>query len=813
MNLYIYKYNNYYNRIVKQEETLEAYGDPIHVISGCKDFSPNDGVNTQHIFGSVANNYDGSGDYIIVTDDYNSIVSRWFIIETQFNRQGQWNIQLRRDLVVDYYDTIIEADCFIEKAIVPDFNPLVYNSEQMDFNQIKTSETLLKDETGCAWIVGYYNRKPQAKINPETEGPFYDPETGEILEYEDHLLEAETTLPSNRYDAVINDSFDEWYGDGKRISRSSTFTWTITGRYYNILDNGALYTFDRFSSSLEKIKVKETTGLHLPGYDGWNKLKSAEYVRTSFDYTRLNNLTNSFFGALSAQEMIDLKNLNGKIVKFTGGEQDEYYTITISEPKVESVTKNVQQAGEATLYNYMKEVVNDREIFGGTPNNKAFAVTYDQTTYEIFATSVASGIRKVKVDTTKAHLNDAGYDMFALPYPTSAQKEEVKVRYNQGEILTMTQEETMAIATALASKYSGGGVLYDLQLLPYCPCRWVKMDPDGYLDYGLDPQSVTEIKDGSDNVKGYMLHATQSSFTLDIPLNLQCENIKMENQTDMYRLCSPNYNGQFEFNLAVNGGRVDFINVDCTYLPYNPYIHMNPNFAGLYGQDFDDARGLICGGDFSLPIMNDAWQTYQLQNKNYLNSFNRGIESLKKQQSVARAQDIVSIITGTAQGALGGAFAGSMKPFKVGAGVGAFAGGLASLLGGFTDLHLNEILRADAMDYTQDMFGYQLGNIQALPQSIGKTTAYTYNNKVFPILEYYTCTDVEKRAFAQKIAYNSMSVGMIDNIQNYVGNSWSWGDITSKGYIKGSIIRMEGLEDEFHLLKNISDEIYKGVYF
>ena len=28
----------------------------------------------------------------------------------------------------------------------------------MGFNQIKTTETLLKDETGCAWIVGYYAR-------------------------------------------------------------------------------------------------------------------------------------------------------------------------------------------------------------------------------------------------------------------------------------------------------------------------------------------------------------------------------------------------------------------------------------------------------------------------------------------------------------------------------------------------------------------------------------------------------------------------------------------------------------------------------
>ena len=32
VNLYIFKYNNYYNRIVKYEDTLADYGQYIHLI-------------------------------------------------------------------------------------------------------------------------------------------------------------------------------------------------------------------------------------------------------------------------------------------------------------------------------------------------------------------------------------------------------------------------------------------------------------------------------------------------------------------------------------------------------------------------------------------------------------------------------------------------------------------------------------------------------------------------------------------------------------------------------------------------------------
>lgn len=80
----------------------------------------------------------------------------------------------------------------------------------------------------------------------------------------------------------------------------------------------------------------------------------------------------------------------------------------------------------------------------------------------------------------------------------------------------------------------------------------------------------------------------------------------MANECCSWRLTSSNYNGTWEFNVAKNGGSVEGFRIDYTYRPYSPYIHVAPLFKGLYGDVNDDARGLICNGDFSIDLVSDA---------------------------------------------------------------------------------------------------------------------------------------------------------------------------------------------------------------
>ena len=274
----------------------------------------------------------------------------------------------------------------------------------------------------------------------------------------------------------------------------------------------------------------------------------------------------------------------------------------------------------------------------------------------------------------------------------------------------------------------------------------------------------------------------------------------------MYRLCSPNYADIFEFNAAKNNGVTKFI-VDLTYKPFTPYIHVCPDFGGLYGnnrwEDRETPRGLICGGDFSITALTDAFETYALQNKNYQLSFQRQIQNMEVSNSIQRQLEIASAISGSVSGAASGSLVGSLGG-PVGAVIGGVVGGVVSAAGGALDYSFNEKLRNEALDYTKDQFGYQLGNIKALPDTLAKLTTFTANNFIYPILEYYTCTDEEKQALQDKIKYNGMTVMRIGTINQFLQSEPS--------YIKGKLIRLESVRDDYHMIKSIAEELYKGVF-
>ena len=69
MTIYVLSgFNNYYNRIVKKFDTIEEYMPYVLHTQNNYNFVPNDGVNTQVVLGSNVNTYDGTGDYLIVTE-------------------------------------------------------------------------------------------------------------------------------------------------------------------------------------------------------------------------------------------------------------------------------------------------------------------------------------------------------------------------------------------------------------------------------------------------------------------------------------------------------------------------------------------------------------------------------------------------------------------------------------------------------------------------------------------------------------------------------------------------------------------------
>lgn len=783
-SIFIYNYNNYYNRKVKKADALIGYGSPVYTESSTNlNFNPNDGVTTAFVAGRVSNSYNGRGDYLIYSEDNTSITSRWFVLEATRARKGQYNLVLKRDVIVDNYDAVMNGTALIEKGIVDDSNPLIYNGEPIPVNQIKTKEYELRDDTDAAWIIGYIARNTSYDNGGSTDKNKITFETSVIIPditvaslsawtYNKYVgKQLARSIPTPFFDFALKD-----YNFNKKAYRNFSFDNNITNEFVKTgkFDNALrVYTFDYFMNWLmtKKSDIEDKTSQY-------NKLYfSADVSVNQADYDTLSLL-------------------QGKIIQAG----TDYYKIHIAVKSRETIVDINENKQGQYMYDYLYDLFNsyDSQFIYGHGFYGRYVWNYDTVALSLEPMTYGAYTCMFPDENSRYHLKDAPYDMFAIPYSDT------------GALQGLKHNKTLALSIAQELSRKLDANLYDMQILPYCPFGGYNIISKGNMLFTKsDAKRTTRVVDDNDITKLYIVWCTASSGTknITIPDSIAYTNKKIENQCSMYRLVSPNFNGQFEFNLAKNDTKtLNTFNVDFTYMPYNPYIHITPvPFSGLYGSDFNDARGLICGGDFSLARVNDAWQSYQLQNKNYQAIFDRKIQNMDTNRKYDRINDVASAIAGSVQTVMAGVTLGSA--------VGGAVGGAFGLGAGVADVALNEFKYQESRSYAQDVHKYQLENVQALPYSLSKTTAFTFNNKIFPILEYYTCTDEEKFAVANEIANTGMTVGVIGQIQDYAFNTWSYKDIVSRNFVKCRLIRLEDVKDDAHTLDAISNELNKGVYF
>lgn len=773
-NITIIKYNNYYNRLFKRPDLdTDGYNYLIQYTTGLSsltdystyeniNFFKGDYINAELVLNTSRDNCD----YLIESEPVTGkVLSRWFVIENDTTRSGQSKFTLRRDVFVDYYEDYVDAPAYIEKATCNPNDIAIYNQEEITFNEIKQSEDKLTDFSKVSWIVGYFapnaadltDTVPIANINYSTQ----------------------SNIPVNTTYKVIN----------------------------------------KCTTDIE-IRVRNQSGWYID-FNTAGKAESIYQLKNlslNFQYADKNNIKNFIqSNADTIQELFydntykkkdTWSKLDGSYVYCTGNSTFYQISVTTSNTTETGYLANDNEITTSIRSLLLNAGLGIQEESGNAQYvKKNLSLTNVTVTYTAVS-DLAQLSYTISQNTNK--LSDAPYKIFAIPY-TSVRFKYTDDQQVEHTVKTLTNPITLNLATAIATKLGTGtgGSLYDLQLVPYCPFQEVLTDIDhGWLELnGVEKGKDYEfITDNQSAVKGIILFPKQSTFTFDInrEINLPTTAIerKIEGQCNKYRLCSPNYSAMFDFNLLKTGSITKF-NVDCTYKPYSPYIHINPNWLGLYGQDFNDARGLILQGDFSLPIITEQWQQYQINNKNYLNSFNRQIDSVELNNKYAKQQDIFNAISGTIGGATSGAVGGSK--FKAGgAAIGAAVGGLTSAAAGIYDVSVNEKLRNDALDLTKDQFNYNLQNIQALPNTLAKVSSFDANNKLVPILEYYSCKDEEKQIFRDKLTYNGMTINRIGTINEFLQSE--------RTYIKGQFIRLENVHDDYHAAKALAEEFYKGVY-
>lgn len=789
MDIYLLSYNNYYNRQYKHEENLSAYlSYVVYQVAGVNTWVNGDGVDNSWRTGIIDSDI-SAADYLLTCSGAD-ILGRWFIVEKNEISKNRYVLTLRRDLLGESLP-IIENDAFFaERCILPDTSPYIYNAEDFRVNRIKRKETPIKDKTGVPWIIGYFNKEIESK-----------PITGNLDATADITVDS---LQNWTFYEYISNPFNGFCPDE---AVNLTLYWANVEYSYAAIPNWIIYeesSYERKSTgstwrqNVYSTPKREFNRNFANGYlynrEGCPTLAQ---VLSALPQNICASAIRTAMNIKSDSETKSLYALNGAVIHETNS--NKYYKINIisSSQQLSETINNLETSRDgvstinAICTNQLKGLLNvgletQRNLFTMRAN-----VTQSFVTLEDITASVAT--LSYSIPTGHRNTEDAPYDILAIPYGV----------FNG----TGNEKLAMSAINALIATYNVGtsSPVFDVQLLPFCPL--FETDPTK-LTVDID---YVQIKGPHSESLGNVYFSSRSTFALSLPLDtpVSVQNPKIENICDIYRLVSPNYNGQFEFTAAKNGG-LSVINVDATYIPFNPFIRIAPAFGGLYGTEFKDARGLICGGDFSLPIITSAWVSYQQNNKQYQNIFDRQIKNIEFTQEQQRIQERWNAATGAVSGGMQGAQMGAAAgPW--GAVAGAVIGAGASLAGASLDQYYNELARREAIGYTKDVHRLNLQSIEAQPDSLARTTAFNATNKIFPILEYFTCTDEEKKAVAKSISENSMRAGFVTTIAEIARNHWSYGDLEDRGYISGKLIRTS-LNEDPHYLTALNDELLIGFY-
>ena len=699
-NVYFLKYNNYFNKILKKKNTIEDYIEyQVGQRQTDTNFIPGNGISTTHVI-NYGWGLNDNPDYVVVTDSSNNILSRWFVIDADRTRAGQYSLTLKRDILADEIDNILEAPAFITIGKLLDTDPMIFNDEAIKVNQILNSEVLLKDETGVPWIVAYLPK----------HGQEIKDEQGNVINWEGKTVNGLSALPNADFTFNSLGEALTAMGTGQRILTS----FKAKANFSDNPDYSAYYVDVKYENSNYSYS---STGILPPsGYFYYSYYPSSEWYGRRNDSlaTGLTSGIRSDHGihtTLTAYSSI-LSQYNGKTISVDG----RIYRVNITFTSETVINRENYEGSSTNTYLNVKNALINNEVIDSVNGNASqiiYTYYYGYKSPNITFTEILGININFEISSTRRSLRDQPYDMICLPYKdpsgnkVTIYKNNVEVDYDPDAMLNL--------ATNLITTY-GSSVVYDVQVLPYCPVRdLVGANGDilfGTLDIG---PRVTPIKDDNDNEVGYVFYCYESSATFDIPYVISSDNPKLSHITEVYRLSSPNYDGEYEFDPFMNGG-VEYFNVDFTYLPYQPWIKINPNYKYLYGEDLNDSRGLICGGNYSISQMNDAWANFQMNNVNYQNIFDRQIKNMKFNNKMQLIDQSISAGTSAITQGLG--IGGLINPI---AGVGS---GIASALGGGVDLFITRQKQKEALGYTRDNFNYNLQNVQALPQTISKVTAF-----------------------------------------------------------------------------------------
>ena len=814
--VYFYKFNNYYNRIIKRYATIAEYTSNATLLGkqeNCN-FVHGDGVNSSFVWNKDASTTD-TPDYVVV-DDYKGNISRWFVTNSFKTRDRQDRLTLRRDLIADYWDDVIKhSPCLIRKGYVGETSPFLFNDEGVRYNKVKEEEILIKDASNCSYIVGFISNNAAA-VNPING-------TASATNY-DYVYSSLADFPFKDYVEGAGNNHTEV---ATKLVRDLfyTFKFSATGAPVGSSVYNAELDFNRFG------------GTKLPGYTNGYASGGTSPNNTSWLYYKINgdnlgtvvsttrniasergdlirryaNAIVSKCNNLSVMENLakqlfpleestynELAIFDGKYIKVGAVIYKAKLVSTNTTTRTYNATNVMRGVFRTALmpseveldnisptYYYTDDVVNDGDL-------KVMSNTADF--YLQFVEEPMNYTTELKAANIRTHLLDQPYDMFVMINDDG-------VAYKVGtDNYTSNHEININMAQAICEA-SGTNAVYDIQIVPFNPIQGAILADNSinWLNY-----DAVAIKDTNNNIVGHYIMCNKSSFKLTLDkteLKFNPTDLKFDYNTKLYRLCSPNQETVFEFSPAMNGG-IDTWEVSCDYRPFTSYIKVQPTWKKWYGQaeynGLTDFRGLVYNSSLCVTQLSDAWSNYVANNKNYQQLFDNQINTLTKQNEIQ---------INAAEETLG------LRSFT-----GMPIGSVLRTIGGMKDIDMQKELNNVAISKLETDFKYQLDNIKAMPHTIKKLTNINEDTRIFPYIEIYSATSDEINSYNLKTeftGYTIMTTGFITDFLKPVtyNNIWLEDGLT---FIQASLINLDLTRSEEtadnHMAVEIASELDKGIY-
>lgn len=776
MKLYLLSHANYFNRKIIPLVTGEL-DNALYTIDPVN-FNEGDGITA-----SVIVNTDEIGNYVVIENG--DIYSHWFVTDNVFIRKKQQRLSLKRDVILDNWSDVVNAPCHINRAMLNNAdNDFIFNSEGYSFNQIKVDETLLYDWSYSPWIVIYVDKNVAYPIKID------------LPSSSDNVITLSGSLESWEYNKYIVNPMQYNGGD------SFTYRHKIQ---VQMGEQSSARTLD-----ISSVDASYSVSIaFIPRTMGFSSPLAYQQISDTYkeDLSNINNIAITYLKNQISTFENDSTNLsnflsyNGKVIYFSG--ENKYYYISITQ--LRKNTQTFEGSLSDPIYNKMFSIAKSAPSYlGGDPDSADLQLIIDTEQYQLSASEyIPEESSSIEITSSHASTDDSNYDIYFLPY-----RDNLRVRTYASNGFNIQSSRQMMIAQRLIKQLSTTHC-YDAQILPYCPNQDIvgnfnvsvaNISKDEYV-ISEDNSSIIFFAKKAESSFDILLHKLSNSY--DESTSNQALALKKLDSFDMYRIVSPNYASSFEFSLAKNGGKVDSWHVNMTLKPTNPFIHVSPQFDRLYGEYWNDAKGLTLSGDFSLPMASDSWLEYQSQNKNYELIFNRQIENLDVNYAIQSNEASFAMTAGVVGSAVSGAISGAKLGGSIGAVAGGLTSGVSSLTGGILDYSNLKKRQTEARDMMFDMRNYQLGNVKALGYSLTKIGCLNKIFKYYPFVERYTCTDVEKDMFDEYLTYKSMNVNALGRIIDYLHEDFE--------FIQGDIIRLPD-DMENHMASEIRNEIALGVY-